>query len=389
MRSILLFLFALLSLASNSKKLPVDVYIIYNDVSITKEEIKSQIDRFYAPNKKLRGEVFQVRHLSLNGQPSAETWDNYSKKRVIDYSLERVDCDVDLCEELNTQIEYVIRDRNVVFYHDDELNCTFSSLTNNNIIKLPSSSLIGNEIEKQFANADKSGLALIFYITNKNSIQQLEVELDKVSYEVEQGDDIVISPIITGDYDMIQWDPKDYFLCNEDCSEVTIEGSKNTEFSVIVTNQSGCTSRATSKLIVLEPCIDMSAAEIPFEDLEAREGKKYRKYGLTVKGVYVGHEMISRSAGDRIFDLFLEKNCADSFRIRLLLDGEVKYEQREKRPEIEHARYPEYFHFGLDLRSLSDDDIYKFYTIEVESYDDDGNTFETYRSERVLFTLCQ
>lgn len=400
MRRIIAFLFFVIGaneLTANGK---INVVLLINDSKATSTEIHKSVDVIYLQSK-FNIDQFTVFHFS-HKTLSSTNWSN--KKKNVDYRPILVDCNFQICEQLNTLISASRSEKTKFFDCNSSLQCEaknwgveYSTLSNNN-----ESTILDKLKEEVTINKSiKKNITLFFYILGEQFIVNPTVAFERGdTLEVNSGEATSLNPIYSKDVKKISWSPAKGLSCF-DCKYPTLQLSDNNTYTVSVTDSLHCkTQNKLLTVIVKNKCLCSNSTMKAVSDVFGQ--LPISKYESDIDAEIADWQIASNQSGGFVFDLICTPNCASRFKVKIEnKDRNKVWEDAYTRSQVDkrarndyHQEYPDYLVFRLDLTKIARKagqgirDPNDHFYISILSYDDNNQECAPYESQRIIFSKC-
>ena len=379
------FLYFSVLLVSNlfGKSLPINVYFISNNQTYDKNQFidwsNKLIELKIAYNKL---DFFQ----STFDTRFPDSW--ISGKTNVNYSPIKIDCLYDPCKSLKLFLNERSTDKTKLFYGGGNFQCNIQSFgVESSPLNMEISTVLSKIQEEAEINKTlKKNLTLVFYISSKESFASPVIDLDQDTIKIKKGEHLELNCKVNGLYNSIIWGPPLGLSCTT-CENPKLTVDKQVTYSVVATNQFGCSSER--KEVVIEPLKVCEGKIQKCEIIYTIDRNLYRQ----VLGDDSKWLMASSQPGSKIYYLVCEPNCGERFEISLydMNNRKIMTEQFKLNEVIKgqklHQDYPEYFIFKVNLNKY-EFETKDFYRFEIKTMDDEGNNYPKYASPATKFVDC-
>lgn len=400
------FLFLLLPTFVFSKA-QLSITLIVNDTHATPDQLKSMVNLIYFKSGITVGK-FTVSHLTGKHE-NTTTWT--LKKKNVDYKPVFKDCEFSLCGYLNMLISSNKVERNKFYNCNSNLTCD-ANTWGLDVGGLPTKneSAILDKIQDEITllKKSKTNTSIFFYLADDESNVKPTVTFEKDTIEIKAGELFSVRPIYSKSVAKVEWSPTIGLSCS-DCKEPNVSLQNNNTYFVAVTDSSGCknTLPKAITLKVKKSCLCTNETLSPLTDLL---NSSYIKFYTKLDPEDIADYRIEPLQAGWVFEFVTKPNCGSNFNLtvkEVIKDKKVitkeetvwehSYERKfvtfrrdhEKTRNI-YSKYPDAFFFRLELDDANDrlaigSSVFK---IQIDSFDDENNTCQTYTSPTLKFAQC-
>jgi hypothetical protein len=335
-------------------------------------------------NKKYKN--VNLRILSIAQNNSSREQLNINGK-LIDKVTVKKSCDFDYCEKLINTIDNDFSNL-IFFYSKKSIPCLqeIGKIEESSVNYSLSKDFIAEKLDYQLSNykKNKKSTTLYFnYITDEILSQKPKVNFKSDTLNVNEGENINLSPEFSSKSREIIWTPSAGLSCSN-CEAPSFKAKNNVIYVVKYLDEDGCSSNEASiNVIVKSACDSLKKIEIELNRLKKVFGQDF-EYEIMP---------ISKEGGFR-YDIPVKRNCATKFKLTIKdIYGKVVNVIEKDRDEILNNAEQLYgedsdlFLFRINLKDYYRE-IQEGAILQIESYDDNGKKFKTYISPNVSFSGC-
>lgn len=366
------------------------VYILSDDVGISKSTFKQWANDLFLEQKKTTLEEFTIFH-NIKNSAYPENWQ--SKKKLVSYLPRQINCDYVLCDELFNLIQDKRSEKTKLFIGKGSFDC---AITNWNIetgqLKLNSISEIKEKLDEELLvnKSLKKKLTLIFYLPGKEDFSKPIISFEEDTIQGKSNEPLELNASFSGITKNISWTPSNFLSC-DDCKTPTAQVKETTTFTVSGENEMGCESEKSSITVeIKEKCKDFNAPALLY---------KLKGAGSFYKAMSDGYrwKIAAIQPGSPEYYLVCMKNCGENFKVEILDENRPIWGDTFLREDIEegqrpHIDFPDKFIFKISVINVdafrSPEFSRKFYKFRITSSDEDGNNYDTYVSPPTKFVDC-